>query len=569
MWFIYVLIFSLIIVISFIVLVLFKNYITQKHYKIIKIKDKEIQSLQDKINTLSEALEHKKEQFSKLDELKGRFFSSLSHELLTPLTLIKTPLQQLLTNPYFSDENETLELMLRNAEKLEALIIELRRVAHMVKGAVELKIDTSDINQLVSSVIDSFKESSKEKEIDIEFLPANKGECTFPFDRSAMEKVFFNLISNAMKYSPPNKKVLVLSEFDGENYNFSVHDEGIGIPDNEKDSVFERFYRCSNTTNTQGTGIGLSLVRDIVSLHGGKVWVSDSQSGGCVFSFRIPFIEYITPTFIPPLPSEEAAKFCNVNDATRYKLLIVEDNYDLRHYLASNFSGQFLVVEASNGKEGLIKVYEELPDIIISDVMMPIMDGFEFTKAVRNDLNICHIPIILLTAKAGEESFTEGLEVDANAYITKPFSMNNLRATVYNLLRFIKRMQDKFKSSFEINPSEIAITSKDIQFIRKATQAIEDNLDNSDFGVNQFCDLLSLSRASVHRKLIAITGLSTTDFIRTIRLKRAAQLLKGNAGQISEVAYKVGFNDVSYFTKCFKNLFGITPSIFQDSIRQN
>jgi len=544
----------------------------QKDYRIIAAQKDEIEqrnkllnSQKEEIQTQNELLVKQAKMLSELDEMKSRFFANISHELKTPLTLIVSPLSQILeTNRY---ERGTFEVMHRNATKLQDMIEELLQIARMEKGAVDLQLEESNINELVKGVVHSFENITLEKGLTVE-TKGLENECRFNFDSAGMEKVISNLLSNAIKFTPNGKRIKVESGFEENHYKITVSDEGIGIPENEKQKIFNRFYRASNSQRVTGTGIGLSLVSDIVTLHGGTVNVGNSELGGAEFTVKIPLHRNNNLLNEPTLENTDANiegkdKLVSEKTASKQTLLIIEDNKDLREFLVSSLNETYSILEAENGKIGFEVASLEPVDIIISDVMMPEMDGYTLTKTIRSKAELCHIPIVLLTAKSSEQSLIMGLEHEADAYITKPFSLNYLKAVLANQLNIRNKLHSKFRKQISVNPSEITTTSMDEQFIANATRVVEENISNEMFSVDDFCNTLLMSRTSVHRKITAITGLSTSDFIRTIRLKRAAQLIKGNTASISEISFSVGFSDVSYFTKCFKKEFGVTPTEYQ------
>jgi signal transduction histidine kinase/AraC-like DNA-binding protein len=546
------------------VIVMYQN--KQETNKILSAQNEEIKHQKEEIQTQNELLVNQAKILAELDEMKSRFFANISHELRTPLTLILSPLSQILdSNKY---DRATFEVMQRNAQKLKTMIDELLQLARMEKGAVDLHFVEANINELVSGVVNSFEGVATEKKITIETKGLDS-ECKFYFDADGIEKVISNLLSNAVKFTPHGKRIKITSNHNTEYFTLCFSDEGIGIPEGETEKIFNRFFRASNSKMVTGTGIGLSLVSDIVTLHGGTVEAGQSAMGGAEFLVKIPLkqnleVEQNIDDFDADDNSEEPTEntVTQVN-STKKTLLLVEDNYDLRNFISSSLNETYNVLEAENGKIGLQVASNEHIDIIISDVMMPEMDGYTLTKTIRSNSELCHIPIVLLTAKSSEQSVIKGLESEADAYLTKPFSLTHLKAVLVSQLKIRQKLHKKFQREISVNPSEVTTTSIDEQFITNATRIVEENIGNEAYNVDDFCSALAMSRTSVHRKITAITGLSTTDFIRTIRLKRAAQLIKGRVASISEISFMVGFADVSYFSKCFKKEFGVTPTEFQ------
>jgi signal transduction histidine kinase/CheY-like chemotaxis protein len=537
----------------------------QRTNNLLALQNAEIQKQKEEIQTQNELLVKQAKILAELDEMKSRFFANISHELRTPLTLIISPLSQILeSNKY---ERATFEVMQRNAQKLQTMIDELLQLARMEKGAIDLQFEEANINELVNGVVNSFEGVATEKKLIIE-TEGLTTECKFYFDTTSMEKVISNLLSNAIKFTPQGKRIKVSTSADNSNFFLSVSDEGIGIPEGETEKIFNRFFRASNSQMVTGTGIGLSLVSDIVSLHGGTVEAGTSVMGGANITVKIPLkrnfeAEPNFEEFEDHEYSEEPIEIAETStNSTKKTLLVVEDNHDLRNFIASSLNETYNVLEAENGKIGLLVASNEHVDIIISDVMMPEMDGYTLTKTIRSNSDLCHIPIVLLTAKSSEQSVIKGLESEADAYLTKPFSLTHLKAVLVSQLKIRQKLHTKFQMEISVSPSEVTTTSMDEQFIAKAAGIVEENMVNELFSVDDFCNALLMSRTSVHRKIRALTGLSTTDFIRTIRLKRAAQLIKGNVASISEISFMVGFSNLSYFSKCFKKKFGVSPTEF-------
>ncbi|MBN2612421.1 MAG: tetratricopeptide repeat protein [Bacteroidales bacterium] len=532
----------------------------------IENRNKLLNSQKEEIQTQNELLQQQAKMLAELSDMKSHFFANISHELRTPLTLIISPLLQAIET--HNCDKATLDVMLRNAKKLQEMIDELLQMARLEKGAVEMHPECADLNALVKDVVNSFEGIILEKGIILE-TEGIENEYMYSFDRAGIEKVVTNLLSNAIKFTPRGRRVKLTAFLGNNDYMLCVSDEGIGIPEGETGNIFDRFYRASNSRNVSGTGIGLSLVSDIVTLHGGTIKAGNSAMGGAEFIVKLPLnrimVDKINET------SEDPAEFHITNTGKKpksdttpaYTLLIVEDNHDLQNFLASSLTGTYNIVLADNGKAGLQIALEQHVDIVVSDVMMPEMDGYALTKAIRNHHEICHLPIVLLTAKSSEESLITGLENEANAYITKPFSLTYLKAVLTNQLKIRDKLRTRFQKELLVIPSDITTTSLDEQFISNAIKIVEDNIHNELFSVDDFCNALLMGRTSVHRRITAITGLSSSDFIRTLRLKRAVQLLKGKVATISEISTMVGFSDVSYFTKCFKKQFGSTPTDYQ------
>ena len=421
------------------------------------------------------------------------------------------------------------------------------------------------------------------------------------FDADKLEKILTNLLSNAFKFTPKGGKITVsASLLKAENktlltnarranqsskvsiLEIKVQDSGAGISNDQLNKIFDRFYQTdtSHTREHEGSGIGLALVRELVDLHGGEV-VAETQPGeGACFTVRLPLsvadfeeLEIVEHTVerdeqsITPLNDAEY-QVDNLSESVTEGaplILIVEDNADIRHFIRESLYPDYRVMEAADGAAGYRLAVETIPDLILSDLMMPKMDGVELCRKLKQENKTDHIPIIMLTAKASGESKIEGLETGADDYIVKPFEAAELLARIKNLIESRKKLRERFSREITLQPASIAITSMDEKLLQHVMQIMEEHMADSDFGVEAFCREAGMSRTQLHRKLKALTDQSTGDFIRIMRLKRAAELLTNHAGSIAEVAFMVGFNDPSYFTKCFQKQFGRTPSAFAEA----
>ena len=402
---------------------------------------------------------------------------------------------------------------------------------------------------------------------------------TFAFDKDKIEKIFSNLITNALKFTPRGGKVEVfLRDADNEFIEVVVRDTGVGLTEEQLKRIFEPFYQAEPNPSgkLEGTGIGLSLVKELVELHQGYVIVKSKVGEGSEFTVRLRVgatsndMETEPGTDIYPVENirTEIEKDVDKRDKKSVKekaiILLVEDNEDIRHYIRSHLPDEYQFIEAVNGMEGLDAARETIPDLIIADVMMPLMNGLELTRQIKQDECLSHIPVIILTAKATDENKIEGLETRADDYITKPFNINELSMRIKNLITNRQKLREKFSKSITVNPSEIVTTTLDEKFLQRALQLVETNMSEAEFSATDFCEGINMSRAQVHRRLKALTDQSATEFIRCIRLKRAAQLLKQNAATVSEIAYQTGFNNLSYFTRCFKDEYQVLPSVYHE-----
>lgn len=506
-----------------------------------------------------------------MDEMKLRFFTNISHEFRTPLTLILSPLDDLLKKVNDSEDKESLSIMRRNARHLLTLVNQLLDFRKLDMNAQTLQKSLGDIVQFVKQQTELFVEVMARKEISFQFTSELKHLYMY-FDAEKLSKVLINILSNAYKFTPNEGKItLEISRIKDEKISISVTDNGIGIPENELENIFDRFYQVKNegSSNYQGSGIGLHISKEFVLLHGGEIWAENVPEGGSRFIILLPCNEEIAETAneIAPLldddknmEEEDAVLEEELNQNRLPKILIVEDNKDLRTLLVSRLKEHYTILQADDGVEGLSIALKEIPDIILSDVMMPRMDGIELCKSIKGDIRTSHIPFILLTAKTGEESKLEGLTAGADDYITKPFNQEILQIKMHNLIETRKHNQSIFEEQIRVEPSKITVNSLDEKLIKKAIEYTETNISNPDFSVEELSRELGMSRVHLYKKLSSLTGKTPIEFIRIIRLKRAAQLLNESQLTVSEIAYEVGFNNPKYFRKYFKDEFGVLPS---------
>lgn len=507
-----------------------------------------------------------------LDKVKTRFFTNISHEFRTPLTLILGPAKSRLDLDPASEESEFLKIIIRNAERLLQLINQLLDLAKLEASQMKLHLKESDINQYMVNLTSSFDSLAMERDIEyIRTIPSIP--CNVPFDHDKLYKIVTNLLSNAFKFTQANGSVTIKSWCDKKNLTITVTDTGKGISKEKIDGLFKRFNQLEEDAH-EGTGIGLALTRELVELHKGKIEVASKEGEGTTFTVSIPIskqstsVSHLSEITEEQLQNKEVTtpteiiqddEFENALDSLPI-LLIVEDNVDVRNYISKVFKDSFQIHTAGDGEEGLLKASKIIPDLIISDLMMPKMDGIKMCEQIKTNETTSHIPVILLTAKASIESKIEGLHTGADDYLTKPFNQDELVVRVNNLIEQRARLRKLFGSSFTLEPTMISITPPDEVFLTKAKNLVEENMNNFDFTVEQFQQLIGMSRMQLHRKLKALTNSSTSEFIRTIRLQRAAQILRTKGVNVSEAAYSAGFNNLSYFAKCFKEHFGMNPS---------
>ena len=509
-----------------------------------------------------------------LDQVKSDFFTNISHELRTPLTLISGPVQNQLNNEELTtDDRINLEMIKRNADRLTELVDQLLDISKLETGSLNLAISRGNIIAFIGTLLDGFSFLSIQKQIDLTINSKNTTE-DFWFDMDVLEKILVNLLSNAIKYTPETGNIFVDYFVSDEQLTFSVKNSGSGLSEEEMDKIFDRFYQINETK--QGVGIGLALTKELVNLHKGSINVDSIPGEWTRFKLNLPIgksvyttNELTTESYSAPLknkiskPSIESINEIDENahpDEEKPLLLIVDDNDDVRTYISGLFSDTFNLLQAENGSIGIEMAIQHIPDIIICGIMMPITNGITLCNTLKEDELTSHIPIILLTAKVGQEHELEGIKTGADDYITKPFRADLLRLKIENIIANRKKLQERYQQEVVLRPQNIAVISTEKQFLEKIKIALDDQLVEPDFGVNDLSNEVGVSRMQLHRKLKAITGLSASEFIRTQRLQLAANLLMNSDLNISEIGYSTGFNNHAYFSKCFKEMYKCTPS---------
>lgn len=539
-------------------------------------------------------LRHRVDMEQQLANIKLRFFTDISHELRTPLTLISSPVTEVLENePLSPSAREHLTLVHQNTERMLRLMNQILDFRKIQNQKMKLLIEETDLIPLLQKVMSSFKLIAEEKNINYQLTSTIQSVYSW-VDRDKFEKIFFNLLSNAFKYTPADKSITVNITTKEKTVEIEVADEGIGIAVEKQHSLFQRFESLVKQNILQpSSGIGLSLVKEMVEMHHGTITVNSQPGVGSRFTVSLPLqreifeedvqVEFILndsqssaphPVDSMKAPEEVEEKEDLENNSDGFSILVVEDNEELKAFLKSILSENYTVITASNGEEGLQHAVDDLPDLIISDVMMPVMDGLEMIRQIKENNNICHIPIIVLSAKASLDDRIAGLEQGIDDYITKPFSATYLKTRVASLLRQRKALQELYmnrlmegkntSSPAPLTPSQPQITPYDEQFMEKVMAYMEEQMDNAELTIDEFAEQLMLSRTIFYRKLKSIVGLTPVDFIREIRIKRAVQLIDSDEYNFSQVAYMTGFNDPKYFSKCFKKVLGITPSEYKE-----
>jgi signal transduction histidine kinase/ligand-binding sensor domain-containing protein/DNA-binding response OmpR family regulator len=508
-----------------------------------------------------------------LDALKIRFFTNVSHEFRTPLSLIITPLEKILSKGLDSNIHQQLALVQRNARRLLNLVNQLLDFRKMEVQEIKLYTSEGDIVAFIKELTTSFSDLSEKKQIHLDFHSSIR-ELNMLYDPDKIEKIIFNLLSNAFKFTPEQGNISVDIQLQhGSTLAIMVKDTGIGIPAEQQERIFERFFQhdIPGSMVNQGSGIGLSITREFVKLHGGTITVDSTPGVGSCFTILLPVqgisgkavttapVSTAIMSATPPTPASPSYA------GKKPVLLLIEDSEDFRFYLKDNLSAHFHIVDAANGKAGWDILQQTIPNLVVSDVNMPEMDGLELCRRIRQQQRLAHLPVILLTARASEEDQLEALDNGATDYITKPFNYEVLLSRIRNIVSQQVSLKKSFQQHIDAHPEEIAISSQDELFIQQALQIVEKNISNPDFSVEELSRELHMSRVSAYKKLLSITGKTPIEFIRSIRLKRAAQLLGKSQMTIAEVAYEVGFNNPKYFAKYFKLEYGVLPSAYKNT----
>lgn len=490
--------------------------------------------------------------------MKYRFFTNVSHELRTPLTLVINPLETIIRKMTDTSTKKDLENVRKNAQSLLYLVNQLLDFRKVETGNEILSLSKGDIAALLASIYENFKLIANEKKIVLNYETEVDSLYMF-FDGDKVRKIVNNLLSNAIKFTEQGDVVNLILQTKMQNSKtycvIIVRDTGKGIPEKEQEMIFERFRQVKDKDSNTGSGIGLHLVKEYANIHKGYVTVNSNPGEGATFSVCIP-------TDLEPETKACIESNQDVSSQNK-KLLIVEDNQEFRSYLRKELSGKFFISEAADGEEGLQKAINEEPDIIITDLMMPGIDGIELIHRIKNNIDISHTPVILLTANDNIDNEKLGYKEGADAYIAKPFDWEILLLRIDNLLKQKDQRIQTFNNTADISPESITTSLLDEQFIKRALEIIDKNLSNSEYSIEDFSKDLYMSRASVHRKIKSITGSTPTEFIKNIRLKRAAELLKQGLLNVNEVAYTVGFGTPSYFTQSFKKMFGVLPNKYK------
>jgi len=514
-------------------------------------------------------IEFQSQKLAQLDTQKNNFLANISHEFRTPLTLILQPLQELKAKTQQKDTLAAYDLMIQNAERLLQLVNQLLELARLENGELQLKEKSVDVRKIVATIAAQFESLAAIRHIDYQIqLPTQA--VLARFDSEKLETVLINLIGNAFKFTPKKGQILVrFKATEPDYFDISIRDNGIGIPAEHLPFIFDRFYQADSSSQRLqgGTGIGLALSKELAELQNGTLELESKEGVGTAIQLRFekkwqalegeelisgdPKMPKIQPTHsLTQKPTKEAKK----------QVLLVEDNTELRTYIAKTLRLHFTVLEAGNGKEGLNKAKEHLPDLIISDVMMPEMDGFTFCEKLKTEPLTAHIPVVLLTARAEKGDKINGLETGADDYLIKPFDFDELLIRAKSLIQQRQQLRERFSRKLYLEPQHLAVNSADEQFLQQLLQTIEMNMGAEHFGVKQLQEALHVSSSQLHRKVSALTNQSPNALLRSMRLQRAKQLLEQEAGNVSEIALEVGFSSMAHFSRAFKKEFGVSPS---------
>ena len=536
-----------------------------------------------KIQKLNMAVQVEKQ----LTDYKLQFFTNISHEFRTPLTIIRGSIENLTgLEDLPAAAKKQVNTLAKSSSRLLRLIDQLLEFRRLQNNRMELKLEETELVEFFYDIYLTFKEMAEKKQIEFLF-ESNEHECYILLDRSKMDKIAYNLLSNAFKNTPrdgeKDGKIVMKLHFSSADDIFvlKVEDNGAGVPKDQRNVLFERFKQIRYTSD--GTGVGLHLTSELAAVHKGSVVYSDSELGGACFAVTLPLSEknydqedIIRDRLPEKTPSQETQPFSVANIANLpagekvfkdYKLIVIEDNDDIREFIQSQLGGYFTVTTAENGAEGLEKVQNEQPDLVICDVMMPGMDGFELCKRLKNNFVTSHIPVIMLTAHSSDAHRLEGVQSGADVYITKPFSMKLVMAHVVKLIEQREKLQQKFAREPGLLRPSITLTERDKSFIEKIHDIIEKNIENAEFSMDGFAQELGMGRTVFFKKVKGITGHSPNEYLRIIRMKKAAEMLLNTGLNVSEVSYRIGINDPFYFSKCFKTQFGKSPSLYQKENR--
>ena len=558
-----------------------------------------VKAIVDHKANLEQKISDRTSELRKAHQTQARFFTNISHEFRTPLTLILGPVKQLIEVSKDEKAKDILAMVHRNAYKLLELVNELLDISKIDSGYMKLQTMSQNIVQVLKAMVLSFSSYAERKRITLQFN-YDVDEIIVYLDKEKFEKIINNILSNAFKFTPPGGKIevtvtpkpssfppLIKGELKGGSVQIIITDTGIGISKEKLSKIFDRFYQIdsSHTREQEGTGIGLALTKELIDLHKGTINVESEEGRGTTVTVSIPLgKEHLQPDeiieqidkqesekhrFSEQITQEEESRIKTINTFEFLQkdslplLLIVEDNADVRKYIKDNLDSEYRIIEAKDGDDGWNKSVENIPDLIISDVMMPKMDGFKLCGKLKTDERTSHIPVILLTAKAAKQDKLDGYELGADEYIMKPFETDELKAIIKNLIQQRERIHQHFKEHglIELNLAKINATDK--KFLQSVYELAIKNISEQDFTVEHLAEMINISRSVMHKKIVSLTGETPGELIRRVRINKAAELIEKRFGNLSEIALEVGFNNPAYFSEAFKKQFGVTPSQYQ------
>lgn len=520
------------------------------------------------------------EKLKELDQIKSRFFTNVSHEFRTPLSLILGPLEEKIAITSDPHEQENLQMMHRNARRLQHLTNQVLDLSRIEAGTLALHLEEGDVLWLPRFMASTFSSLAEHKGLFFKQEISSR-PYTGCYDRDKVEKMISNLLSNAFKFTPAGGTVSLKAAVEKDHLVVEVADSGIGIPASKIGLIFNRFYQADDsvTRASEGSGIGLALTKELAEVHRGKISVSSREGIGTTFILTIPVSRGAYRDLPIHAPAAEAsisgqpevtheAPALAAADEGKPLILVAEDNEDMQRFVHSLLKDSYRLITAANGLDAFGQAQAMVPDLIISDWMMPVMDGRVLCEKLKAHDATCHIPVLMLTARADQHSKLEGLETGADDYLIKPFDARELAVRVHNLIGQREKLRQVFSKQLILQPQQIALPSRDAVFLSRVLALLEENYADPGFGVEEFSQAVSMSRMQLHRKLKALTDLSPGDFLRRFRLERARQLLAVEGSQVSEVCFKVGFNNVSNFSKAFREFAGVTPSEFIETMAE-
>ena len=530
-----------------------------------------------------EAEKREKKHIEEVNQSKFRFFTNISHEFRTPLTLIDAQLELLLMhNDMKPSIYSSILSVYKNSKRMRRLVDEVIDMRRQEQGFMKLKVHRQNIVDFIREIFLSFEDLAKQKSIEFNFF-SNSETAEAMFDPDQMEKVICNLLSNAFKYTPERGKISLTITDQTDMIEIAISDTGPGISEQDLPFIFDRFYQVAETNEKlpiHGSGIGLSLAKGIVEMHGGTISTQSTPNQGACFTLTLPKELSATDPHIEVIKSSAEEQviahfnhnisLTNISESDQNKkpkqatILLVEDNKEVREILVRIFSPTYEILTAEDGKKGIELARKRMPDIILSDIMMPRMFGTEMCRILKSDYATCHIPVVLLTARRAEEHEIEGLMTGADDYITKPFEVKLLLARCNNLVSGRQRLQQKYRNEPTFTVDMLSSNPMDSELLHKATSVVESNLDNPDFDIQTFAREMGLSRTYLFSKIKGLSGMTPNEFIIDVRLKRSVSLLLANPQMsISEIAYRTGFNTLSYFIKCFKDRYSKSPNVYR------